>query len=636
MFRNNFLTYLKTNKGWNFIKNYLKILPKRVNIKRLYILIAFILILSGILSGCTSSDFDNYKSQIINNPDFCKTLGEKADLCFIYASLELGKIDLCEKIISEELKIECYEELAQTVLNPEKCKDLADPKRNDFSARNKCYENIAVQTNNESLCYFLGQSEQECDDLRKYVKIYGDEREAENIDEVVAQCKEESVLSKNYCFAEIAKEKKDVLVCDEKIIKKSEYPDFTPFCYDWVAKAKMDISLCKHIDCVAYVAVNTGNINLCFEIENEKYSVESEDVAVSWKDKLANKGLLNITEEKNKCIFQFSNTFTDASICKEITDSRLTTECVMNVISRTSDIKQCEFIPVSIQVDDHYLFSLGDSVNIEELSLGIKKLKLVPGMFLVPDSINKATLESKKGDEYIWKVVTENPDVWWEIHYILGREEVFFFGPLGASTLNPTFSSYLKAKMTTEDPFKIDISFIGGFLDCESITISEDGSKQLRNCQIPNLFNVAENDLLDCYTLVTVGHNADVQCRNALLKSDYNYIMNNMTEDMRKKTYGNRPIISKDQCISEIKGNAKGAKECLKIYKQKHRNECLYRSAKESGSEEPCKLIKVDNQNMNSCKKFALYIVENFKGYSMSAEYSVTAGLISEQDVLTE
>lgn len=181
-------------------------------------------------------DCYNYFAGIRDDPALCEKISDKSDRysCYLDFAKKAEKVSTCEEEpISQLAKDVCIRIYAVKIKDHLLCEKI-----NNREEKEWCYKNVAVATENSSLCE----------------KIYF------------------SKFYKDKCYWDIAKKKSDYLLC-EKVSA-----EWRNSCYRDVAVQTNNVLLCDKITekdtrenaCYFYIALNTKDKILCDRITDER------------------------------------------------------------------------------------------------------------------------------------------------------------------------------------------------------------------------------------------------------------------------------------------------------------------------------------------------------------------------------
>lgn len=231
----------------------------------------------------------------------CAKVGdvEYADVCYSALAKDSGDSTLCDKILDPDQRNSCY---ATTKASVSYCDEIKDPwlRRNciygsfkyskDMSlcdrkdvTKNLCMLRYAVANNDPSVCSTISDSVYRDDCYMQTAEANANPQSCLGVFlqdknwclvDVALMKNDESICrmissrdkdSLNWCLAAL---RKDMSMCDS-IANKVNREE----CYLYVAKELKDASICstlteKKIMCYSRLAETTGDISLCYRIEN--------------------------------------------------------------------------------------------------------------------------------------------------------------------------------------------------------------------------------------------------------------------------------------------------------------------------------------------------------------------------------
>ena len=218
------------------------------------LLVCSFIFLAILINGCTAGEFAEIKDQVMEDPSICdKYSGEQKDWCYAFAANIRRDSGPCLKIKSNEIKEECFEEVASEINDPEKCEEL--------------------RTDDE----------------------------------------------KDGCYYNVARYREDISFCDK--ISVGPYG-----CYSGVATTTLNADLCEDSRCVMSIAAFVNKPELCKDIPNGKFRAEVHSVTVS------------------ECLAGVAEDNGNGDLCFEIKEKSLADDCFRNVAIATKDITLCKHI----------------------------------------------------------------------------------------------------------------------------------------------------------------------------------------------------------------------------------------------------------------------------------------------------
>ena len=252
------------------------------------------------------------------------------DDCYLSAAGEAVSIELCNKLLSEEKSIECFELVISGELEQlDTCSSISLQEKKD-----SCIKAYALNTKEFSACSEISAQElqQEC-----YESIA---RTSSATEELCGLVEDDLIVSQ--CFTQIALNELDVEVCNKinlrrdkndcvaKVAVTSKDSDKCLFivadpgkrneCISDVAVANLSTGQCKEIEnsgqytiqCYSGIAVALNTLSVCDSIEVKKYSTEKY-------------------ESTPTCYKQFAVATEDANVCELIDENALYYECKNDV-----------------------------------------------------------------------------------------------------------------------------------------------------------------------------------------------------------------------------------------------------------------------------------------------------------------
>lgn len=277
-----------------------------------------------------------------NNPKLCEIMPKKelafaepslADNCFLRFAKRIKNSDFCKRIRDRETRSKCYQVLGKCKEILEKCQNFSDPLKNDEcvkvltreqeiiklklldldclrkiriisdeklivcksltnSNQKECIKNIALATNDLSLCILLFDDEDDLDNPSGF-NINSPDVAEKCVEEIIMSgkrsdsnvCEKEfnTELEKNICFSEVAVNKNNLSMC--------RGPAY--LCHLALAVKNNDPSICgEQQDCLEKLAIRFNNPEYCKLIGDNFW--------------------------KNSCLRDIALNKNDISICQEI------------------------------------------------------------------------------------------------------------------------------------------------------------------------------------------------------------------------------------------------------------------------------------------------------------------------------
>ncbi|MEK7157791.1 MAG: MFS transporter [Patescibacteria group bacterium] len=188
--------------------------------------------------------------------------------CFANIAINTKNYSLCNDLKETSYRNECYSVIANRINDLNTC----DKVSNEPSQFSDCVENIAINTNNRDLCEKVdGENKKSC--------YLGFDLNLSKISKDTAIC--DKIKSSGwgsvqigFCLTNVAEYTGNYSLCEN--IK--EYSNYRDVCYVAVSRKSTNINICKIIkkpeeisDCIANIAINTGNRSLCDDVKNEYY-----------------------------------------------------------------------------------------------------------------------------------------------------------------------------------------------------------------------------------------------------------------------------------------------------------------------------------------------------------------------------
>ncbi len=316
-------------------------------------LLISILILSLFMIGCSPNQLEKYKEEIQKNPSFCNTFNnpQEKDACYTFAAYLRIDSDLCNKVISEKSKNECFEAVASKSTTPEECEKLSTQ-----SSKERCYINVAKENKNISYCDKVVNAKLSC------------------IDEVAVATNNESLCIYPGCIISVAIGKEDPAICknmlninitllaeqepdgilDEKSVKRTNLTEEENYCYRMCAAKLHIIELCLEENdeyfrngCIVQIADNTSNISVCKYIN----IAEQPFVQECWTDDVGRHCTLEVHSYLNQTEdYKINNCYRiakdDPKKCDEVIDDsmKLRNECYYSMSRINNNPELCKNI----------------------------------------------------------------------------------------------------------------------------------------------------------------------------------------------------------------------------------------------------------------------------------------------------
>lgn len=177
-------------------------------------------------------DCYNYFASANNDPSLCEKISNKSDRysCYVDFAKNVRQVSTCEeKPISQLAKDICYRVFSSTGKDFTLCEKI-----NNREEKKWCYGNVAVATENTSLCEKI-----RFDQFRKD-KCYWDIAKKKSDDSL---CEKVSGEWKNSCYGDVAIEINNISLCEKITDKKTR----ENYCYYQIAINTKDKSLCDRI-----------------------------------------------------------------------------------------------------------------------------------------------------------------------------------------------------------------------------------------------------------------------------------------------------------------------------------------------------------------------------------------------------
>ncbi len=304
------------------------------------ILICAILILM-FLNGCTPSEFVKYQEQIKQDPSFCESYrGEEMDWCYAFAANMRADPELCNKIVSDTIIEECFEEVAPEVNDPEKCEKLRTTRE-----KTSCYINVARLRKDISYCDKISGEHYSCFSVVAVATLNESLCEDSRCISVIAAVKNQSDLCKaipirnlrnEYAYADIHQSAvtRCLLINAEQnnnpeICRSFTNQEDVNSCFRTIAINTQDITLCKYLKDTSGVP----KVTECTIVNGEKICEEKETFLSQTDDfkilncysliakddpKQCDKVVDDSMKLRNACYHSIAGLNNDPSICKNI------------------------------------------------------------------------------------------------------------------------------------------------------------------------------------------------------------------------------------------------------------------------------------------------------------------------------
>lgn len=216
----------------------------------------------------------------------------------------------------------------------------------DTLDKNYCYADIAAERKDASICNKL-EDKNIC-----YSSVA-----IRNQDEIICE-KIQNQSERNICFSSIASLKSDLLICD-KIQEQNDKDG----CYEVIAENKQDSEICDKIhyqsnreECYYYIAGGLRDVKLCDKIQNKSLIEDCYNFVYSFvaeeKDDISicNK----ITDwSKGTCYGNIAFGRQNSSFCR-VKDQSVQAGCYIVLAGRTNDLSFCDKIENESLVGECY------------------------------------------------------------------------------------------------------------------------------------------------------------------------------------------------------------------------------------------------------------------------------------------
>ena len=233
------------------------------------------------------------------------------DDCFLKTALTASNVNLCDQILNEPKRVECYEKLANQVL-------AACLKVSNTTVRNTCLTTHALKEKSVSLCKNLDSDVQE-----------------KNCIETIEPCYYKSGSEKLLCLALTDK--------DYKQCNKDE------LCIRDYTKVNKDINACKELTlpasqnaCISILKGEDICGDLGSEFERDKCRLT---YVMETHDKLACSRVTNDTEYAQECYTDLAVTNKEATYCNFLSSTDVRWNCLINYTRVVNDPKACGLVP---------------------------------------------------------------------------------------------------------------------------------------------------------------------------------------------------------------------------------------------------------------------------------------------------
>ncbi len=279
-------------------------------------------------SSSFKRDQCNYNSAILeNNAQTCKEISigtELRDFCHSHFAVEYDDPSLCSFVSKTSRKDSCYKRVAISRSDASLCSELSDMESED-----DCINDVAFQNNDVNLCseISLEGTRDGCIfeiatntlNTESCLLISRDEKRDKCLYEIALEFLSEEYCEKiemenysNYCYYKVAHEMGDASVCENIIVTPPEerceaFQNYTICSFEGLYEGP------NSNQCIAEIAVETGERDLCFEVRPDIITTEFERNAMDW-------GIW--------CYAIFKE---DSEICEDIFDEDIEDWCQGNV-----------------------------------------------------------------------------------------------------------------------------------------------------------------------------------------------------------------------------------------------------------------------------------------------------------------
>ncbi len=289
----------------------------------------------------------------LKNYDSCKEIKLKnitlRDDCFYDIAVSLKDSGGCSQIIDSTKSNTCNAIVAASENSIEACRKISV-----VSDRDLCFEAIGVSTKDFVVCSYISTAKTGT----------GFKRDA-CLDTVLTEIKEETMCgyylgtdSKNNCYSEVGKDKKNPLICN-----KSTDQNISDHCIKSIAVEEQDSDYCLQIiqsevfqECVIEVGEANPNKDACELIENlaTKDNCFYNTAKSTQKDLYCSYVLDN--EIRDTCYDELAVELNNEDLCSKIRllNSNLKNHCYSNIAINSLNSSLCENLTGSTQYIDCY------------------------------------------------------------------------------------------------------------------------------------------------------------------------------------------------------------------------------------------------------------------------------------------
>lgn len=215
-------------------------------------------------------------SEKATNPSICHEIEDGAGRnpesfkyqCFANIAINTKNYSLCNDLKESSYRNECYGVIANRINDLNICNKVS----NEPSQFSDCVENIAINTNNRDLCEKVdGENKKSCY-LSFDLNLSKTSKDTAICDKIKSSGW--GSVQIGFCLTNVAEYTGNYSLCEN--IK--DYSNYRDICYVAVSRKSTNINICKIIkkpeeisDCIANIAINTGNRNLCEDVKNAYY-----------------------------------------------------------------------------------------------------------------------------------------------------------------------------------------------------------------------------------------------------------------------------------------------------------------------------------------------------------------------------
>lgn len=203
-----------------------------------------------------------------NDPSICREIEDGAGRnpedfkyqCFANIALNTKNYSLCEELKERSYRNECYASIGNKTSDVSICNKVI----NDPDQFSDCIENIAINTDNRSLCDKVDSENKRGCYLGFDLNLSKTSGDTAICDKIKNEGWGSSQIGS--CFSYVAAYTDNYSLCE----KVSDYSNSRDVCYLGVSRKSTNIGICDKIrwqyngyQCIVNIAINTSNRNLC-------------------------------------------------------------------------------------------------------------------------------------------------------------------------------------------------------------------------------------------------------------------------------------------------------------------------------------------------------------------------------------